>query len=268
MRYIRFISLLFTLTLVSCDGVFDVHPYDVNFDGDRDINANMIPLIEEATLNKEVMHVAIISDTHGTYSDTEDMIADINGRDSIDFVVHLGDLTNTATTKEFVWARDVLAELDKPYVALIGNHDFLGTGDETYTAMYGDMDFSFIAGRIKFVCINTNATEYDYMADVPDFDFLETQMTEDADLFDRTILCMHARPYSDQFNNNVAKAFEMYVLQFPGIMFCLNGHDHKIQVDDLFDDGIIYYGCTCSENRGYLLFTLTQDGYVYEVIDF
>lgn len=254
--------------LTSCDGVFDVHPYDVNFDGDRDINATMMALIESENAEKEILHIAVISDTHGTYSDTEEMVADINGRDSIDFIVHLGDLTNTGTTKEFVWARDVLEDLEQPYVALIGNHDFVGTGEEVYEAMYGEMDFSFIAGRIKFVCVNTNALEYDYVADVPDLAFMEEEASADTALFDRTIICMHARPYSDQFNDNVADAFEEAVNQFPGVLFCVNGHDHMIQVDELFDDGIIYYGTTCSEKHQYLLFTITQSGYVYEVVDF
>ena len=47
--------------------------------------------------------------------------------------------------------------LHVPYVALIGNHDCLGTGAETYKAVFGPTNFSFIAGDVKFVCLNTNA---------------------------------------------------------------------------------------------------------------
>ena len=118
--------------------------------------------------------------------------------------MHGGDLTDCGTTKEYIWQRDRLARLKVPYVALIGNHDFLGTGNETYSVMYGKMDFSFIAGRIKFVCLNTNATEYDYLAAVPNLDYMEEQHTADSALFDRSVVCMHARPYCEQFNNNVA----------------------------------------------------------------
>ena len=31
---------------------------------------------------------------------------------------------------------------------------------------------------------------------------------------------MHARPYTDVFNDNVAKVFQHYVKQYAGIQFC------------------------------------------------
>lgn len=260
--------LIISLMLVGCDNVFHYHPYDVRFSGASDINRSNIGRIEQACRDKDTITFAFISDSHGWYSDTKDMVNDINRRPEVDFVIHGGDLTDCGTTKEFVWQRDVLAKLSAPYVALIGNHDFLGTGDEVYAEMYGPENFSFIAARVKFLCLNTNATEYDYMAAVPDFDFMEEQLTADSALFDRTIICMHARPYCDQFNNNVAKAFEHYVLMFPGTMFCLNGHDHGLEIDDIYGDGIIYYGVPSAANRGYFLFTITPDDYTYEIIYF
>ena len=91
-------------------------------------------------------------------------------------------MTDTATEKEYEWSRDILLGLKHPFVALIGNHDFLGTGDQTFKEMYGKFDFSFIAGRVKFICLNTNAVEYDYLAAVPNFDFLEEQLSVDTDV--------------------------------------------------------------------------------------
>ena len=165
--------MIMGVCLAACDSVFRYHPYDVRINGDRDINARNIERIETACRNRDSLCVAFISDSHHSYTDLCDMIADINKRDSVDFVVHLGDLTDTGTIKEFEWARDCLSRLQKPYVALIGNHDFLGTGDDIYCKIFGKTDFHFIAGRTKFLCINTNATEYDHMADIPDFQFLE-----------------------------------------------------------------------------------------------
>ncbi len=266
MRILYFI--IFCAVFAGCKGWFDYHPYDARFDGERDINARNMERIERACKDKDTLRVAFVSDTHGWYGDTKDMVADINGRDSIDFVIHGGDLTDCGTTKEYLWKRDILSAVRVPYVALIGNHDFLGTGDDVYSVMYGPSDFSFIAGRVKFVCLNTNATEYDYLAAVPNFDFMEKQIVEDGDLFDRTVICMHARPYCEQFNNNVANAFEHYVLRFPGIMFCLNGHDHCLQTEDIYDDGLVYYGAPNIEKRSYFLFTITPGGYDYEIIHF
>ena len=138
-------------------------------------------------------------------------MADINHRADIDFVIHCGDLTDTGTIVEFEWSHDILSALRYPYVALVGNHDFLGTGDQAYRVLYGQMNFSFIASHVKFVCLNTNATEYDYMAAVPDFDFMEEEFTRDSTRFDRTIVVMHAPPYSDQFNNNVIQSYKIII---------------------------------------------------------
>ena len=266
MKRLITLLLLAMLMLTACDDVFQVHPYDVRFDGETDINAHHIAEITSRCQNKDTLRIAFISDTHGWYSDAKDEVADINQRTGIDFVVHLGDLTDTGTTKEFIWARDVLDGLHVPYVALIGNHDFLGTGDQCYDAMFGPKNFSFIVGRIKFVCLNTNATEYDYMAAVPNFDFMEQEMTTDSMRFDRTILLMHAPPYSDQFNNNVCRAFQRYTSFFPGLMFCIYGHNHEQKVGSFYDDSVVYYGVDCAEHRNYYIFTITPDGYDYEIV--
>lgn len=268
MRIVYLYIVCLALSLGSCDSLFNYHPYDARFSGPTDINETNMRHISETCQDKDTLRFVFMGDTHEWYSDTKDMVASINRNDNIDFVIHGGDLTDIGTTKEFKWARDILAGLNKPYVALIGNHDFLGTGDEVYRKMYGKVDFSFIAARIKFVCLNTNATEYDYMAAVPNFDYMEEQITTDSTLFDRTIICMHARPYSDQFNNNVVKSFEHYVRLFPGLLFCLNAHDHTLQADDLYKDGVMYYGCACVQKRSYLLFTVTPTDYSYEVVHF
>ncbi len=253
--------------LTSCDDVFSYHPYDVRFDGDDHINERNMARIEAECAAKETIKIAFISDTHGWYGDTEDMVGNINSRGDVDFVIHGGDLTDCATTKEFVWTRDILQKLTMPYVALLGNHDILGTGEEVFREMYGEVDFAFIAGRVKFICLNTNATEYDYMAPIPNFDFIERQAKEGKEKFDRAIICMHSRPYCDQFNNNVAKIFaHFYREMFPNLMFCINGHGHRNAVTDVFDDGILYYEVGSAENRCYSLFTITPDGYSHETI--
>ena len=159
-----------------------------------------------------------------------------------------------------------MGKIRVPYVALVGNHDFLGTGDQMFRKMYGNYDFSFIAGRVKFVCLNTNATEYDHLAAVPNLDFMESEISADSALFDRTVVCMHARPYCEQFNNNVAKVFHHYVKSFPGLMFCMNGLDHRQCQEDIYGDGMVYYGVDSAEHRSFYLFTITQHGYEYEIV--
>ena len=261
----KYLLLAATVLLASCSDLFDTHPYDVDIKGETGINAKQMAIIESKFANKDTLRVAFISDTHLWLSDAKDQVADVNKR-NVDFVIHLGDLTDTATDKEYEWSRDILLNLNAPFVALIGNHDFLGTGDQTYEKMYGKMNFSFIAGRVKFLCINTNATEYDYLAAIPNFDYMEEEMAKDSTKFDRTIIVMHAPPYSDQFNNNVCKAFRRYLDFFPGLMCCIYGHNHNDTVTEFYDDGLIFYGIDCAKHRNYRLFTITPDGYEVEQI--
>lgn len=148
----------------------------------------------------------------------------------------------------------------------MGNHDCLGTGEETFTEVFGEPNFSFIAGRIKFVCLNTNAIEYDYSRPIPDFEFMENAMSERREEFDRTVVSMHIRPYCVEFNNNVARVFQRYVNEMPGILFCTAAHEHKLYEEDIFEDGIMYYMSDCMKRRNYNVFTITPTGYEHEVV--
>ena len=119
--------------LAGCDSVFDVHPYDVHVDGDKNVNATNIAKIESAIKNKDTIRFAMISDTHQWLDDLKKEVNDINRRkDSIDFVLHCGDVTDFGATQEFLWTRDRLQKLKMPFVVLLGNHDCLGTGNQTY----------------------------------------------------------------------------------------------------------------------------------------
>ena len=93
---IKLIVMFFTtaLLLPSCDTVFDIHPYDTRITGATNINQDNIAAIEKLCAGRDTVRIAFISDSHQWYNDLEAEIDDINRRDSIDFVVHLGDITD------------------------------------------------------------------------------------------------------------------------------------------------------------------------------
>ena len=259
---------LLVSTVLSCSDVFDTHPYDVSFEGEKAINSTHIAQITARCANKDTLRVVVTSDTQGWYDETKAMVSSINRLADVDFVIHGGDFSNYGATKEFVWQREIFDHLQMPYVALIGNHDCLGTGVDVFRKMYGDTNFSFIAGRVKFICLNTNALEYDFSEAIPDFDFLEAELHKDQGAYDRTVFCMHAPPFNEQFNNQVVNAFNHYLERFPSPIFCTHGHLHRFVANDLFGNGIVYYCSDSANHRNYLLFTITPSGYSYEVIDY
>lgn len=265
-----FISLfLFSLLLLNgCTDLFEYHPADGRVSGETNINAKNIEKIEAQCSKKTTLRVAVMSDTQRHYDETEDFVNLINSRNDIDFVIHTGDITDFGLTKEFLWMRDILNKLTVPYVVVLGNHDCIGNANDVFKEVFGDFNFSFLAGNTKFVCLNTNALEFDYSVSVPDFDFIINELNDERPEYEKTIVAMHAPPYSEQFNNNVATVFQHYINEFRQLQFCVYGHIHHVGVSDLFDDGVLYYSCGHIASRNYLLFTITPDGYTYESIDF
>ncbi len=148
-----------TLLLLSCEDVFQTHPYDVDFKGETRINVRQTAEIERRFADSDTLRVAFISDTHLWHSDARDEVADINRRENIDFVIHCGDLTDTGTTKEYEWSRDILGGLRYPFVALVGNHDFLGTSNDLE---YLKNEMKFARNRIerlKLLSKNKNVSQ-------------------------------------------------------------------------------------------------------------
>lgn len=257
-----------SILLTGCD-MLEAHPYDVHIDGEKNITEKNISLIEAKTKGKEVIRFAMISDTQRFYDETDEVVRTLNQRDDIDFVLHGGDLTEYGATKEFIWQRNILNKLKVPYLCVIGNHDCLATGIECYEAIFGNLNFSFKAGNVKFLCLNTNAIEFDYNNSVPDMSFLKNELANLEHDINKTVVLMHSGPFSDQFNNNIAEEFHNLLTKFPNIQFCLYGHGHSISVDDFFDDGIIYYECPTIKKKCYLLMTINEDGsYNYEAVEF
>lgn len=271
----KYIYLLFVILITACD-LIDYHPYDgrISDNYDKDINATNISKIEKACSNKDTIRFVYTGDTQRYYDETEDFVKHVNQLDSVDFVLHGGDLTDFGIKKEYIWQHNILSGLKVPYVALVGNHDIIGNGDLIYEDLYGSENFVFRVGSsskggsIRFICLNTNALEYDYSTAVPNFSFIKDQLANTTEEDKSTIFVMHVSPGSEQFNNNVADIFQEKIREFPSPLFCLHAHDHNFAARDLFSDGIIYYCCNSIEKRNYLLFTLTPDSYSYEIIKF
>lgn len=267
-NYISRALLIFLLCMMySCD-MFDYHPYDGRIKGERAINNKNIGIIEEKLRGKKSFKFAFISDTQRWYDDTEDAVKDINKRNDLDFVIHGGDVSDFGLTDEFLWQRDILNKLKVPYIVIVGNHDHLANGEEVFAKVFGESKNSFMAGNVKIVYLDTNALEFDYSHPIPDFQFIRDENNLENKEHQKTIFAMHARPYSEQFNNNVADIFHDEIKKYPNLLFCLNGHDHSLKITDIFEDGILYFGVPNIAKRSYFIFTITEDTYEHEVVEF
>lgn len=256
--YIPLLLLLFA----GCEAEY--HPYDRRIDGERDVNRHHIEQIEAACTQKTSLRFAVISDTQRWYDETEAAVKALNRRNDLDFVLHTGDLADFGLRAEFERQRDILNLLQVPYVALIGNHDCLATGEAIYREIFGPFNFCFTAGDVRFVCLNTNSLEFDHTETVPNLLFIENELRNYPAACKKSFVVMHAAPFSEQFDRGVANSFQRHVKGFTGLQCCIHGHGHNFRVKDLFNDGVLYIECANIEKRSYLLFEVNEEGYVFE----
>lgn len=253
--------------LTGCD-MIEYHPYDLDIDGDTKLNKHNIELIEQATKGKKEIKFMVISDTQRWYDETEKAVEFINTMEDIDFVLHTGDISDFGLKMEFLKQRDILQKLKVPFVTIIGNHDCLGTGPTLFNRIFGENNFSFDAGEVHFLCINTNGLEFDRTEEVPNLTFIGQDLKKVAPYIKKTVAAMHAGPNSDQFNGGVVGVFHEAMKHFPGYQFGVYGHGHHTSVDEFFNDGILYYECACAKEREILRFTINEEGYKYEALKF
>lgn len=168
-RIIKSSSHLLLISGLSVACQVEYHPYDTRINGECDINAKNIARIEATTAGKQELRFAVISDTQQWYDETKKAVEALNRRNDIDFVIHTGDLADFGIRAEFERQRDILNGLRIPYVAIIGNHDCLATGEAIFRKIFGPFNYAFTAGEIRFICLNTNALEFDHSESVPDF---------------------------------------------------------------------------------------------------
>ena len=276
------------MTVCSCDS-FEYHPYASEIYGRKNIHAETIEEISLLCNGRDTICFAFLTDTQGSLNEMEEAVEILRKRENVMFVVHGGDQSDFGLTKEFLWCRDLMENIRKPYVCLLGNHDCLGNGEHVFEVLYGNPNFSFNAGFVHFVGLNTVALEYDYSHPVPDFTFMEDDLdsTLKSEEITSSVVLMHAPPYDEQFNNNIAKVFHRYVTAYPGLRaedaryaegeekagtmrngFCINGHTHHTDVKNIFNDGVLYYGLENMEERAIQIYTITKEGYEVETINF
>ncbi|HPF51613.1 MAG TPA: metallophosphoesterase [Draconibacterium sp.] len=262
----RWLCLFIPLILNSCD-LFEYHPYDTQDFNATDVNTRYIKEIAKNDDSTDTLRFVFTGDTQRHYDETEDLVEAINKRNDIDFVIHGGDITDFGLSKEYQWMYNIFEKLKFPFVTLIGNHDVIGQGKDIYKKVFGDYNFSFVSHRTRFICLNTNALEFDYSTPVPDFDYMLSFVNDSADI-NNTIVVMHVPPYDVEFNNNAALMFNYIIENYKNVRFCLHAHDHNLKVNDFFNNGIIYYGCEDISGRNYMVFTVTPDSYHYTVETF
>ncbi len=221
-----FIWLFFIQNLTSCSEYFEYSPYDI-YAKVRNLNSQQIQNIQQLfaetdSTNSDTLCFAFISDTHNFYDNFRDAINYLNKDTSIRFIIIGGDITNLGLSREYEWFSKIVSKSNKPYVTLIGNHDYLSNGKEIYLRMFGLSNFSFMINQYKLICFDDVVWENNNQ--IPDFNWLKTQLS---DTCYKRILITHIPPWSDQIidSNNKSRFDEVLNSYKPILM--LMGHTHR-----------------------------------------
>jgi len=254
--------LLLGVILTSCEKYFDYSPYAINFSEDECcLNEKNIEEILGHSNNTDTIRIAFTGDTHRYFDELDQFVESVNqlnNQQTIDFVVHVGDIADFGLPKQYLWGNSYLQKLHCPYIVTLGNHDLVGNGGDAYTEMYGAYNFSFISKRVKFVFINTNGREFGFNGNVPDISWLDRQLHTSSD-FDNAIVIFHVPPMDVDFDRALEDDFRSAIAKYSNVLLAIHGHLHHFELYQPYADSINYLNVYGVENHKYNVVTISKN---------
>ena len=227
---------------VACENMFDYSSYVIDFDKENsNVNQTNIKRISEKKVN-DTIRIAFTGDTHRFYDEFEDFVNavnNVNKNNPVDFAIHAGDIADFGLPQQYLWGNSFLLNLDCPYFVVLGNHDLVGNGSLAYSEMFGEFNFSFIYGDIKFVFINTNSLEFNFNGKVPDINWLDSQL-QPGDDFTNAVIIFHVPPMDGGFDSVLEEDFHSVIAKYNNVLFTIHGHLHNHEVYTPYSEGIPY----------------------------
>lgn len=223
--------ILLTLVIFAGCAEFKNSPFtDELKTNTRNWNAQNVEKIRGLNLD-DTFKIATISDTHSNYDDLRSVIKELNSRRDIDFVIHLGDFTDRGYNFEYDIFVDIMKDLKKPSVVVIGNHDSIGKGPQLYRRIFGRPDFTFDFNGTKIIIANNNRLDF-ISSWSADWMFNEVSHSQN---FDRVIVAHHVDPDSTNYftTTQVMQFDKLY--SDSKVNLVLNGHQHTFLMRAMTD---------------------------------
>ena len=259
------------LLFSSCDKMFDYSPYVISFDEENtNVNNKNISKIIDQKNTDSIITIAFTGDTHRDFDELNSFVNSVNCLNKtkpIDFVVHVGDIADFGLPQQYLWGNGCLLKLNVPYVVVLGNHDLVGNGSLAYSEMFGDYHFSFIYSNIKFVFINTNSREFSFNGDVPDINWLDSQL-QPADDFTNAVVIFHVPPMDADFDSALEEDFHTSIAKYNNVLFTIHGHLHNHEVYIPYSDSITYVNVYGVQYDKFNVITIIDDQFEIETYEF
>lgn len=211
-------------------------------------NIKKIEIIKQSE-SKSQIRIAVVADSHQNYKDLDGVIQQINSAKNIDFVVNLGDFTNSGYNLEYDQFFESFETFKYPAITVLGNHDTIGAGRQIFERMFGEVNFFFDISGWRFIFFNGNNLE-----DPAVFDphWLKERVDETVN---QIVIFSHVQlTDKERFSGEVAGVFSG-IINNQKVKILVNGHNHIFSLNSILSTILIQ--ADRIEGRNWLTLDLT-----------
>jgi Icc protein len=260
MKYLRILLLSLAFIFTACDHPFEFSVYEANVKTkQQNTTVKNLKLLEDIPVDSKEFKFAFISDVHFFYDQLTAVVDDINKRDDVKFVVFGGDIADQALLREYEIFHDIMSHLKKPYLTVIGNHDYNINGDIIYKKMFGDYNYSFEFNNSKFVLFDDIVWESEKELD---FDWLTSELKDNTS-FNQVFVIAHIPPDGDQFEGELEQKYRALMLEYK-VPLSIHGHTHTYN----YEEGeVSYLTAPAVKEKAYNIVSVKDKGFGVELIE-
>ena len=193
----------------------------------RDLNAINLNKLGDGQQDDTVRFI-ITGDTQRSHNETVNVYKKVNTMTGIDFVIVACDITEFGNLKEMQGVAENLTKLNRPFLAVIGNHDLTSRGRDAFQHMYGKLNYSFVYGGVKFICHDTNSREYSFNGQVPNIPWLKKEL-EPQPHVESYVAISHVPPTSPDFDQNLEYDYASTFSNAGGFLTSFHAHNHVFE---------------------------------------
>lgn len=261
-----FCALIVLATFLSACESFEYSPNQVfNKTSKVNLNEKNLALLYSQPQD-DTITIAFVGDSQRFYDELDLFIDTVNNIPAVDFVLLAGDISDFGLLTEFELINEMLEDLEKPYIGVVGNHDVVTRGEQVFERMFGPLDFSFTYGGVKFITHNTNGKEF-LDGNVPDMNWLRGQLVK-SDSAKYFVPVSHIPPFSSDFDEKLIGPYTSLFSETPGVLVSLHGHIHTHKDGYPFNDSVRYLTTHSFDKKSFVLLKIYNGKVSYSLIDY